>query len=368
METNKKPLHGRKPNQKLKAYLVLQYLLKKSDENHAISAPRIVGYLQAEGIDAQVKSVYKDIHEINKAMLMLEQDMYLDEAEEEIKKYGDEVRYIVYDASKKGYYVRERRFDFNEIRLAAESIYSAKFLTENETATLVDLICNNVSEYQADQIKHSVLLTDRAKTRNKNTFNNVSMINSAMSKELDGEKHTPEKISFKYLKTTINDLKQQIERRQGKRYVVSPYTLLLNDGNYYLLAFDDKYQEIRRYRVDRMRDVQLTGLPRDGAKEFADIDLKTYTQRVFSMIGGNQEYVTIRFTNHLLDTVIDRFGTTGAIYAKVDDHHFNARISVEVSNTFFSWLCIFGNEAKIISPSRVVSQFTDYLDKIRKLY
>ena len=360
--------HGKKPNQKLKPYLVMQYLLKNSDENHAVSAPQIVGYLQEAGIDAERRSIYRDIDEINKAMLMVEQDLYLDEAEEEIENYGDDARYIVYDPNKKGFYVRERRYEFDEIRLAAESIYASKFLTEKEAETFVDLICSFVSDHQAEQIRHNVLLTDRVKTNNKNTFRNVSTINAAMSKELDGDKHIPEKISFKYLKSTISDLKQQAERRQGAKYVVSPYALLLNDGNYYLLAFDDKSQEIRTYRVDRMRDVQFTGEPREGSEAFAAIDLKTYTQRVFGMFGGDQERVTIRFINPLLDTVIDRFGTNGVQYSKFDDTHFTVSVQIEISDQFFAWVCGFGKKAKITAPPRVTEQFKEYLDKIRSLY
>ena len=81
-----------------------------------------------------------------------------------------------YDAAKKGFYVRERRYEFDEIRLAAESIYASKFLTEKETETFVDLICSFVSDYQADQIKHDVLLTDRVKTNNKNRVKTLEYI------------------------------------------------------------------------------------------------------------------------------------------------------------------------------------------------
>ena len=96
------------------------------------------------------------------------------------------------------------------------------------------------------------------------------------------------------------------------KYTVSPYKLLINDGNYYLLAFDDYAQDMRTYRVDRMKGVDRTGEPREGAEAFAAIDLKTYTKRVFSMFGGKQERVTIRFINPLLDAVVDRFGNDTA--------------------------------------------------------
>ena len=368
-ETQKKnPEHGKKPNQKLKPYLVLQYLLRNSDEAHAVSAPQIVGYLQEAGIEAERRSVYKDIDEINKAMLMIENDMTLEEAEEEIEEYGDESRHIVYNPNKKGFYVRQRRYEFDEVRLAAESIYSSKFLTERESETLIELICSFVSDHQAEQIRHDVLLIDRTKTNNKNTFRNVSTINAAMSNMLDGEKHIPEKISFKYLKYTVSDLKQQVERRKGEKYIVSPYALLLNDGNYYLLAFDDKSKGIRTYRVDRMKDIRFTNQPREGAEAFNAIDMKTYTQRVFSMFGGDQERVTIRFLNHLLDSVIDRFGTNGVQYFKDDDKHFIVSANVEISDQFFGWICGFGNKAKITSPQKVTEKFAAYIDKIQKMY
>ncbi len=359
---------GKKQNQKLKPYLVLQYLLKNSDENHVVSAPQIVGYLQEAGIDAERRSIYRDIEEINKAMLMAEKDLYLDEAKEELEEYGDEARYIVYDANKKGFYVRERRYEFDEIRLAAETIYASKYLTESEAKKLVDLICSFVSEHQAEKIKHDVFLADRVKTNNKSTFNNISTINAAMRYKLDGERHTPEKISFKYLKHTINDVKRQVERRKGDNYIVSPYCLLLNEGNYYLLAYEDKRQKIITYRVDRMRDVRLIGKPREGKESFEAIDLKTYTQRNFSMFGGDEKTVTIRFINPLLDTVIDRFGTNRVQYSRIDDRHFSITVPIGISDQFFGWLCGFGNKAKIVAPADAVERFEQYIDKIRSLY
>ena len=44
---------GRKNDQKLKPYLVQQYLLKHSDEDHAVPAAEIVAYLQEVGISAE---------------------------------------------------------------------------------------------------------------------------------------------------------------------------------------------------------------------------------------------------------------------------------------------------------------------------
>lgn len=360
--------HGKKQNQKLKPYLVLQYLLRQSDENHVISAENIVGYLQETcGIYAERRSIYRDIEEINKAMLIVEEEIDVHEAEERIAEDENE-KLIVYDTHKKGFYVRQRHFDLNDIRLLAECVYSAKFIAEGQAKRLVDVVCDFVSENQAEKIRHNAFLTDRVKTINKSVLNNISTINEAMSKEIDGEKHIPEKITFKYLKYSIDNMGNQVERRQGAKYVVSPFQLLINDGNYYLLAYDDYAKDIRTYRVDRMKDVKGCKEPREGQEVFDKIDLKSYTQRVFSMYGGEKKRVTLRFINPLLDTAIERFGTKDVVYTKIDETHFSVTAQVEISNQFFGWILGFGNKVKLLSPDDVTDQFKAYLDKIRGMY
>ena len=232
---------------------------------------------------------------------------------------------------------------------------------------MVNSICGLASDKEADKIKHNAFLTDRVKTNNKEVLSNVAAINEAMSKKVNGLPHTPEKITFKYLKYSIHDLKQQVERRKGAAFKVSPYQLLINDGNYYLLAFDDYSQEIRRYRVDRMKDVSFAGEPRDGEDVFAAIDLKSYTQRVFSMFGGDQKMIRLRCINSLLDAVVDRFGAD-AIYMNAENYHFEVHAKVEVSDQFFGWVLGFGKKMKILAPDDVVDQFKAYIDKIRSAY
>ena len=359
--------HGKKPNQKLKPYLVMDYLMRRSDESHTVSADNIVAYLMECGIYAERRSIYSDIEAINKTLLIIEEGMTAEEAEKAIKE-DESQKMVLYDKHSKGFFVRQRRYDLNDIRLLAECIYSAKFLAEGQTKRLVDVVCEFVSEEQAKTIKYDALLTDRVKTNNRSVIMNIATINEAMSRELEGQRHTPEKISFKYLKSTINDISKQIERRKGSRYVVSPFKLLINDGNYYLLAFDDSSHQMRTYRVDRMKGVERIGEPREGDEIFWKIDLKNYTNRVFSMYGGRTEPVKLRFPNHLLDTAIERFGTSGASYTKVDDTHFIVEANVEISDQFFGWLLGFGKRVKLLEPLSIVDKFTEYLDKIRKMY
>ena len=359
--------HGKQPHQKLKPYLVLQYLMKRTDEEHTASAFDIIGFLEECGINSDRRSIYKDIEEINIVNVVMEDECSIEEAEWTLD--DDPSRKLVCYTHKgeKGFYVNseERHYDINDVRLLAECVYSAKFLSEGQSKRLASVLCDLVSENQADTIEHDALLTDRVKTNNKQVINNISAINSAMKRD---KSHDPEKINFKYLKSSINDISQQVERRKGERYIVSPYKLLINDGNYYLLAFDENTQKMRTYRVDRMKDVRPMGEAREGAEAFSAINLKDYTKRTFSMYGGERAHVRIRFINPLLDTAIERFGTSGVNYMKVDDNHFALTAEVEISDQFFGWLLGFGKRVKLLEPQSAVNRFSAYLDKIREMY
>ena len=370
-EPKANPQHGRKANQKMKPYLVMEYLMRHTDENHAESADNIAAYLQELGIDAERRSIYRDIEEINKALWLLENEDDADifAAEEAIETdENDSEKFIVYDRHLKGFRVVRRKYELSDIRLMAECIYASRYISQSEAERLVDIIKGFVSEEQSREIRTDALVTARQRTLNKSTLRNVSTIYDAMSKMIEGEKHIPEKISFQYLKYTIDDLEKQTERRKGAKYIVSPYKLIINDGNYYLLAFDENSQQIRTYRVDRMKAINRLGTPREGAEAFAAIDMKTHTQRTFSMFGGERERVSIRFVSSLLDTAVERFGRYNVSYSRSDDHHFTVSADVEISDQFFGWLCGFGTKAKLFSPYTVVNDFTSYLERIQNKY
>ena len=117
-----------------------------------------------------------------------------------------------------------------------------------------------------------------------------------------------------------------------------------------------------------MRDVKLAGIPREGAEAFAAIDLTTLTKQRFSMMQGRECLVTIRFVNHLIDTVVDRLGAEGVQYSQIDDNHFTVTAKLEVGSMFYGWLLGFGKGAKLLAPEEVRKQFTSYVDQVRGMY
>ena len=383
-ETKKKPggnkNSGKQPYQRLKPYIIYDYLMHNSDEAHTIKITSerkdnpeedksIQTYLETLGISSERRSVYKDIEEMNQMLLVL--DGFATDMDEAAELCQDEENCAIrYDPKTRGYYVHQRKYSLEDIRLLAECVYTSKFIDEDKSADLIeDILMQHVSIYDAEKIKHDAYLTDRVRTDNTSTYNNVQVISGAMSKTLGGKKHIPEKIKFKYLKYNIKNMSKRVERRGGSDYIVSPFCLMINDGNYYLLALDDKSGKMRTFRVDRMRNIRLTNQPREGEEEFKSVKLSDYVKEHFSMFNGQEEHVCIRFLAYLLDAVVDRFGTRGVVYSTDEDERYlRATFKVAVNPPFFAWVFGFGKKMKIISPSPVIERFKEHLDKIRGMY
>lgn len=358
---------GKKPNQKLKPYLVLKFLEKYSDEEHTFDGEAIANaMIEDYGIFAEKRSIYRDIKDINKAYIMQRDDVDVHEAEEILSKGYDEDKVILYNAAKKGYYWQDRKYTTEDLQLLAECINSAKFLSKKASEKLINIIEEDLSVSQKETLNTDVFLIDRIKS-NKNIIYDISKINAAMSTKSDGIPHTPKKISFYYQKYSISNVREQIDRRKGETYIVSPFRLIINDGNYYLLGYSDKFKKMRTYRVDRMKGLEILDSDREGEEIYKKIDIKDFIERKFSMFDGTVEKVKIQFTKDLLDSFIDRFGSN-KVYGIVDSNHYYISTFIEVSPPFFGWLCGFGNKVKIIESLNVVNQFQKHLQKIIEKY
>ena len=357
--------HGRKPNQRMKHIFVLHYLMEHSDEQHPVKLEDLKEALKENGIPAERKSLYKDIEEINIVQVMAREGVSFDEAVEMLLDDPDEYQTVRY-RKKHGYYVAKRPLELDDARLLAECVQTARFVTARESEALVDALGSFLSEHQRDSIQHEPFAVAREKTNSAQVFGNVDTIHAAMVQSAD---HVPEKIRFKYLKCTIQNVNELVKRRHGEFYIVSPHAIMINEGNYYLLGIDDKDKKLRTYRIDRMLHVKAIGEAREGNADTNNLKeyLTDYYRRVFSMYGGRRELVRIRFTNDLLDTVVDRFGDY-ATYLEEDKRHFTVSVSVEISPMFFGWLCGFGNRAMLLSPSPVIEEFTKHLAKMQELY
>lgn len=336
-------------NRKSRPLYIANYIRAKSDEDHWVTQKQIMDYLYDEF------EIMPDRKTIKRDIAMLRDDMGMDIEE---KPYY-------------GYRLLSREFELDDLMILAECVYAAKFISEEKSKDLIDVLCDFCSDNQEKRLKREVYLCDRIKTSENKTLRTINIIREAMESQLwSNEFHQGRKITFHYMTHSIADVHKVIDKHDGKLYSVSPYQLVINDGNYYLIGYADDVEALRTYRIDRMRDVSLLNEHRDLRREWSTHrDMKTYIRQTFSMFGGEKEKLTIRFENSLLDTVIDKFGVGfGAEYVPDGENHFVVTTNVSVSDQFYAWVCGFGTKAKIVAPGKVAHNFKKYLSDIANQY
>lgn len=326
---------AKSPNQKLKLLYLLRFLMQNSDEGHPVSMAQIIEDLSQNGVSAERKSIYDDI--------------------ESLRLFGFDI--VQLKGKNGGYYIGERDFELPELKLLVDSVQSSKFITQDKTYKLIKKIEGLASVYDGQLLQRQVFVTNRVKSMNESIYYTVDVISDAITRN--------RKIRYQYFEYTVN--KERVPRHGGAFYEVSPFALIWDDENYYMLAWDSKAETMKHYRVDKMQKVTLSDEERDGIEEFEKFDMSAYSKTVFGMFGGKEQKVKLRFANHLVGVVLDRFGRETTIIPD-GDGHFTVMLNVVVSPQFFGWVFGFGSDVEIISPENVREEMKKQAEDICKNY
>lgn len=250
-----------------------------------------------------------------------------------------------------------RDFELAEVKLLVDLVQASKFITEKKSRELISKLETLVSKNDAKALHGQVEVIGRNKTINETIYYTVDIIHSAISKNV--------KFRFQYYEWDVN--KQLVPRRNGEFYEVSPWKLTWNDENYYLVAYDEKVDDIRHYRVDKMRNVSLSEEVRAGKERFENKSLAEYDKQTFSMFSGEKRTVRLLCEKDILGVLIDRFGSDVSM-RPAENGRGMAHMDVQVSSQFFGWLAGLGNKVRIVAPEDVVTEYKKYLESILCLY
>ena len=212
------------------------------------------------------------------------------------------------------------------------------------------------SRYESAALSHTVSVAGRVKTMNESIYRNVDSIGNAIEKN--------RKIRFCYFEWDENGEKKL--RRGGAFYVVSPFFLIWDNENYYLIAVEEESGEKRHFRVDKMLKIETLGDAREGKELFSDLSAADYEKKTFGMFGGREERVTLRWNKSLAGVCYDRFGKDFAV--RRDGDGFISSHLVMVSPVFYSFLMGFGDGVEILSPQWAREEMRDLAKKVLGMY
>lgn len=155
-------------NQRLKILYLAKFFADSTDEEHPVTMQQIIAELDRHGVSAARKAIYEDI--------------------EALRVFGMDI--VSVKGKYSGYYLASREFELPELKLLADAVSSARFLTQRKSEQLLKKIESLASVYEGRQIQRQVYVTDRVKSMNEKIYLNVDAINLAISSK--------KQIAFKY--------------------------------------------------------------------------------------------------------------------------------------------------------------------------
>lgn len=321
-------------NQTLKSLYLAYYLNENTDADHPATMSDILAYLKQNDITAERRSIYADF--------------------DSLRTFGLDIQSARH-GNNTGYYIGKRNFELSELKLLVDAVQSSKFITEDKSLSLISRLEKLGSVHQAKQLRHQVWVRGRIKSMNESVFKNVDIINEAIESDCQ--------IAFQYF--TWDRSKNRTLRRNGEFYTISPWALLLDNENYYLLAYESGV--MKHFRVDKMLEIRSVNRKREGKEDFIQLNMAAYTDSHFGMFSGESTAVKLRFDNSFAGIAIDQFGTD-AMLIHEDPEHFTVTAKVAVNVQFYGWLTGLGDKVQILSPQSAVDGMREHLKTVLAHY
>lgn len=325
-------------NKKASILLILKVLEEYSDEDHFLTQQDIIDKVdELYGIELERKSVAFSIS------LLQEFD------------------YDINKSPRGGYALLSRDFDNSEIRFITDALFSSKCLNGKQAADLSKKLNSCLSKYQRKDYNFIYKSNEINRSENKEIFYTLELIEEA--------KRRGKRISFQYL--TFDENGKPITKRDGFRYIVSPYYSANSGGRYFLICnYREKYRAITWFRIDYMINPKIEDewpiKPLESLEGMKNFDIATYLNDNIYLLDGDVIKATFRIDwPNAVQYIVDWFGKNARVYKKDDLLYADIKCN---ESALFYWYMQYSETFTIISPQSLIDRAKKEAERILKKY
>ncbi|MBR3768496.1 MAG: WYL domain-containing transcriptional regulator [Clostridia bacterium] len=328
-----------KKNSKLKLLYLKEIFEKYSDEDNILNSADIAHYLEEYEIECERKSIYKDI------------EILID--------YGMDI--IKTSKPKTGYFLASRDFEIAELRLINDAVQAANFISKKKTVQLLKKTNELVSVSQSSRLKKQVFIDNRNKCTNEEIFYNIDALDRAIK--------SGKKVKLRYNRRKLDN--KFTATNEQREFILSPYALIWSNDHYYLVANNQKYDNLMNMRIDRIRKVELLD---ENFRHFSEVseytssfDAADYVSKAFNMFSGKLMSTELHCRTEIIEEMLDRFGEKVSI-RKGEEGWFYVHDDLYINDGLASWIMQFGDKIEVIYPPELKQAILEKSNNILKLY
>ena len=326
-------------NSKLKLLYILD-IMKKTDEFHPMNSTQIAARLESYGIAAERKSIARDL-------------ACLEDAGYSIIKCTDH---------NQGWYMTDQTFEDYELKILCDAVGAATFLTDKDSRELIGKV-RGLATVEGEHLISATSTFDPAvKTDDRSNKRKIDTVIRAIKSR--------KKILFQYFQEGPGG--EKTLRRDGHIYCLSPYYLVLNDGQYFLIGTLDSHPDnLTHFRLEMLTSLSVTDLQArnpDSVREHGqNFELGAYLRRSLNMWAGERVQVKLRCDNYIRDIIRMRFGKQVLM---VDDgpDHFTVVVEAADNMGLYQWLARHGTRLTVVAPEQVRNHYIEFLRNVLEQY
>ena len=317
---------------------ILNILKKYSDEDHMLSV-------------AEIQRKIKEIYHVEIDPRTIRRNINL-------LKYK-----LVYDISTrddngKGYYLNrdpETDFEPGEIRAIIDNFSYANYIVPSIAKNIIKKCKNIQTIYENDKIKDYRIYANDSKTENVEVIKNIEDISNSI--------YLNKKIKFEYWKYAITD---KLEKKIVSTPIVSPYAIVYNKQEFYLIGIKEGQTKFYNYRIDRIKNIQI--LDDEITMKKKKSEIQDFAESSIEMFGGKKEEVEAICHMWLLDTIFDTFGRNVTI-EKIpgDEDHFKLLVDTNPLG-FKMWAMRNIDLVEVKRPSSLRKEMQNIIENAAKRY
>lgn len=320
---------------KVKVLYLLKILREETNAEHGLTMSQIIQRLAEHGVSAERKSIYADL--------------------DALREFGIDVRR--YPTSPVEYGVVPDEFSLEELMVMVDAVQSCRAITQRQADSLVRSIKQLTNKEDREVLDRCIHVVGRIKSKSDSVLSTVDKIHDAI--------RSKSSVTLVYKRASSADEARATSR--GKKHEVTPIEVAYDNGFYYLTAWDEGSEEVREFKLDRIRGMIVD----EPGTATVNEQIRGYGRNrsdavMFGRFGGEEIETTLAFVPDKVEIVTDRFGAAARILSRGGDcgeaeGMGTARVRVYKSTQFFGWVAGMNKVVQIVGPQRLVDEYRDYL-------
>lgn len=269
---------------------------------------------------------------------------------------------LEYDSAKNGFYYSDPTFFIKSVMLSEGELFSISIiqpLLEQYRNTPIESSIKNIFTKLVELLPAEVSI-DSSFVNNDISFipDALPQIDDSVFSGIFKALHTKQKIIFCY---------RSLNNTAYSERSADPYHIICQKGNWYMLAFCHKHNEVRMFSLARMKDITVTKEKFTVQKGF---NPKQYFDPSFGVWSNKEAPVKIELEfSHNVNTLITErtWHDDQIVKQNKDGTVYLSFMSNQIQETLH-WVLGFGSDVKVINPPDLVKKVKEETQNILKKY